>query len=93
MFSFHEVKLTNIDGSDFTPETPIFKTLADKIYKFASSVGMVDKAIAINRGEPISLTKEEVEEVRKVVVHPLSGFLTFVQKALLEYIDSTENKK
>jgi len=90
-YSFHTVAITDIDGKDSKVE--VHKTLANALYSKSKDLDLVEKARIMNKGEEIELDKTEIEEIKKVIKDPQIGFFAFVQKALLDYIDSIKEPK
>lgn len=90
--NFSKVKLTDIDGK-VLPGSGVHKTLADVLYKFASSVDFVDLAIAINRGQEVALEKVEVVEIRRLINDPKCGFFTYAKKALFDFLNEAQRKE
>jgi hypothetical protein len=86
-FNFSNVKLTTIEGKD-VPKSDLHKTLGNALYAGTKDLALVEVAKKIHAGEEVELDKTEIAEVKRVIEDPQVGFLAFVKKALLDYIDS-----
>ena len=88
-YQFHTVTINDIEGKE-NKEAKVHKTLANALYSKSSDLDLVEKARTINKGEEVELDKTEIEVVKKMIKDPQIGFFAFVQKALLDYIDSVK---
>src|SRR5574343_326731 len=90
-YNFSKVPLVDIEGKKLEV-SDLHKTLAAAIYYGDhKDLDLVDKSMAINKGEDVELDKVEIEKVKAIVEK--SGFKAFVQKALLDYIASVKEAK
>ena len=44
----------------------------------------------IHSGKEVNLKDKEINEIKSMVKDPKSGFLAFVRKAILDYIEETQ---
>ena len=91
-FSFHSVPIFDIDGLP-VEGADIHKTLAQVLYRQCKSLDLVEKAMAMNKGEEVDLEKVEIEEVVGLINSPLAAFHSFAKKALLDYIEAVKKEK
>lgn len=89
---FTKIKLTDIEGEPLK-DVNIHKTIADRIYKFTEKMDMIDIAIKINRGDVVDLRDSEVAEIIRIVNSKEVGFMAFVKKSILDFIDIVKKEE
>ena len=85
-FDFSKMQLKNIEGN-VVPEVNLHKTLANAMWHSAKTLDLVDKAMLINRGEVVDLSKSEVNEIKQLIRDPRNVIFSFAQKQLLDFIE------
>ncbi len=93
---FSKIQLKDIDGAvlvDKETNEPVqlHKTIANAIYRITGVLDLVDIAREINRGKEVDLRKNEVSEIKRLVSSEKGGFLAFAKKAILDYMETTQN--
>ena len=88
-YNFSEVEVKDITGK--TLDIKVGEALGNALYISTKDLGMVESAMKIYRGEDVELDKTEIEEVKRVVQDEKTGFFSFVQKAMLDYIESKKS--
>lgn len=86
-FNFSTIQLLDIEGKPI-PDSKVYKTIANIIWKFAKTLDLIEIARAINKGEEVELSESDVIEVQRLVRNPQSGIYAYAQKAILDYIKS-----
>jgi len=85
--NFSEMQLKDIDNL-VIPDSKIHKTIANILWKNARTLDLVDKALAINRGEVVEFNDKEIVELTQLIKNPNSGMYAFARKQTLEFIKS-----
>lgn len=91
---FSKIQLKGIDGevvidSETNKPVQIHKVLANGIYRATGVLDLVDIAREINRGKEVDLRKNEVSEIKRLVLSEKAGFLAFAKKAILDYMEKS----
>ena len=84
---FSAIELKDLEGK-VVKDANLHKTIANALYAHTQDLDMVEKARAINAGKEVELDKTEVEEIKRVVKDPKTGFFAFAQSAIITYLDS-----
>ena len=90
-----KVKTNELNGRVIKYEkgNELYKFIADILYKFSPSLGMLDVAQMMYKGVVVEMTISQVNEMKVLVTNPKNGIYTFARKALLDYIDSVIEKE
>lgn len=85
--NFSKAILKDIEGSIIT--TPIYKELANMIYRLTGDLGMLDIAKTIYDGKEVELTEKQLEEVKAIINFDKGGvaLAAFVRRDLMEFIE------
>ncbi len=94
-YDFSKISVTDVDGNAHkkTALKPIHQIAATKIYNEIRDVGLVEPAIAMNKGESVEFDKGEAKAVRKLLCGEQSTLFAFIRKAISDYMDSVEKEK
>jgi len=92
LIQFKDIDLRDLDGNP-APIKDLHKTIANLIWKNAISVGLVDVAIKINRGEAVSLNPKDSAEILSILNNPQLGVFAYVRKAVKEFLEEKCPKK
>ncbi|MBU2061163.1 MAG: hypothetical protein KKH44_04850 [Bacteroidetes bacterium] len=84
---FSKVELVDLEGKPLA-NANIHKTLANALYAHTKDLDLVEKARAINKGGALELDKTEIDEIKRVINDPQTGFMAFAKDALIKFIDS-----
>jgi hypothetical protein len=84
---FSKVELKDLEGK-VVKDPNLHKTIANAIYAHTQDLDLVEKARIINSGKEVEFDKTEIEEVKRVIKDPKTGFFAFAQKALLDALDA-----
>jgi len=88
-YSFHSIELKDLDGKK-VPNANVHKVLANALYAQTKDLDLVEKARDINQAKQVELDKTEIEEVKRVIEDPQTGFMAFAKKAILDFIESVK---
>ncbi len=91
-YDFSKIVLTELDGK-VIEDADIHKTLANIIYRSAVDLDLVEIAREMNKGELVSLTKNQTDAIRRLIADPKVGLFAFARKAIADYIDEVQREE
>ena len=88
-YKFSEIELKELDGK-VIEGADVHKSLANIIYRNASSLDLVEIAREINAGAEVPLTSSQINEIKRTIADPKAGMFAFARKAIVDYIDEVQ---
>ena len=86
-----KVKLLDIEGNPIKGKA--HQLVGKLIYAQSRNLDLVLPAVEIYKGRPVELAKKEIQQIKTMVENPEYGLLSFVRKAVGDYLEELLAKK
>jgi len=85
---FTQIVLTGIDREPIKVGTPIYKTIAERIFYKIGNLDLVETARKINEGKPVELSPTDIKQIKACVLASDSGLFAFARKEIEDFFDN-----
>ena len=82
----------DIDGK-IVIDSQLTKTVANALWLHAKNLDLVEIAMAINKGEIVDLSKNELVELKVAIKDPRNQVFAFAQKQIFDFIEKVQTKE
>lgn len=87
--NLQELKVLALDGSSEKMKG-LDKVIADLLYKFTTTLDMLEIARTINKGQEVELSKAEAKEIMAVLTNPQVGVVARIQESVKTLLTEKE---
>ena len=88
-YSFHTIKLKDLEGQE-SKDANVHKVLANILYRGARDLDLIEVSQLMNKGKEVEMNESQINELKVLVIDEKNGLFAFVQKTVLDYIDSVK---